>query len=60
MNQVKGMQDEALGREQLAAFLKEQGLASDPMDLPDEYAQVLEQYGIEVIDVTPEDVEAPE
>jgi hypothetical protein len=30
------------------------------MDLSDEYAQVLEQYRIEVIDVTPEDVEAPE
>jgi hypothetical protein len=41
-------------------FLKEQGLATDPMDLPDECAQVFEQYGIEVIDVTPEEVETNE
>jgi hypothetical protein len=60
MNQVKGMQGEALGRKQLAAFLKVLGLATEPMDLPDEYSQVLEQYGIEVIDINPEEVETPE
>jgi len=61
MNQVKGMQGEAFGREQLATFLKEEGLAPDPIELPDEYAEAMAQYGVAVVDVTPEEIEvAPE